>query len=57
MQDLVYDPGLLGNQMNRTTFGQSFTDLTEVVATVASASLPETDVVTVFDSHAYDAYS
>lgn len=57
MQDLVYDSGLLGNQMNRTTFGQAFADLIEVVVTLASAPLPETNVVICFDSHVYEAYS
>lgn len=55
VQDLVYNPVLLGNSLNRTTFGKGFTGLTETVATVADSAVPGDTIVMIFDTHAYDA--
>ena len=56
VQDLVYDPGLLGNKLNKTTFGADFVGLTEVDVTLASSPVGDPETVIIIDSHAYYAY-
>lgn len=56
LQDLRYDPGVLGTSFNKTTFGKSFTGLMEVdVAVIVAPVAPEL-ITVLFDTHTYDAY-
>lgn len=55
VQDLVYNPGTLGNAMTKGYFSPDFKELTEVDVTLASAVVPETSLAIVFDSHEYEA--
>ena len=56
VQDLGYDPGLLGTNMNKETFSDSFGNLAEVVVTPASEHLIDASTAIVIDCHTSDAY-
>lgn len=58
MQDLVCNPGLIatltGTAMNKASFGEEFTNLTETVVTLADFATLAAVTVILFDIHAYD---
>ena len=56
VQDLVYNPGLLGTHFNKTAIAGSFSKLTEVDVSVVEAPVPNNLVTVLFDTHVYDAY-